>query len=403
MKARNRWRRYPPLAILLWVVPPVLAAFMFLAIAVLPSLIGTVQVTAERSKPPRNDPVEVSPTDPADELAATPEPEQVAEAPAPATARRELQPDEDACGAVRSLELNATRHPRFEECRRPIRYRHGRFTITLRPARVGDVNGTRVDVRQPGSPRLRLPLLPPEWISVGVGQLDRSGTRYVILSAFSGGFHCCTNVYVVVPDGPNRGAYPIASFEAGTAVDYTPLPSDIDGDGTTDFVGRDTRFFYQFTGYTSTETPPPWIFNIRNGRLVDVSAEPRYRQLFEQSARELRPICLTTSSYSGLDRACPQYLAAAARIGRFAEAWREIWSVHPVEIPPGGCGFRHGDDELCLDLPTRLLHFLRTRGYLTEQDVRTAAPLIRFASFSGWTATEESKAVGGNFTVSMDP
>ena len=138
-----------------------------------------------------------------------------------------------------------------------------------------------------------------------------------------------------------------------------PAPGDIDGDGHTDFVGRDNRFFYEFSSYGGTHRPPPQIWNIREGRAADVSAEPRYRGLFVASAAEARSACLA-SEREDVDRsACAVFAAAAARFGTFDRAWEEIRQIATPK-------YRDLWGNLFL---AHLRQFLRVNGYLGPIDL----------------------------------
>jgi len=116
---------------------------------------------------------------------------------------------------------------------------------------------------------------------------------------------------------------------------------------------RDTRFFYEFTSYVGTPDPPLRIWNMRRGRAVDVSAEPRFRSAYLRDLDGRRAGCLQAGDAAASD--CPAYVATAARLGRFRSAWHDMLRVydHARDDAPVGERFPH-----------HLRRFLRANGYL---------------------------------------
>jgi hypothetical protein len=265
--------------------------------------------------------------------------------------------------------------------RRATPYRWGDLLISISATRDSeDQITTRVTVEHPWramqGPRPRT--LPGALtISAGpnprdaehgllVGTLDRAGTSYVLWQAYTGGAHCCFHIQMIVPDGPQRGVLTLGTFDMEI---MSRPPTDVDGDGTTDFVMRDDRFLYTFASFAGSLAPPR-ILNVRGGRVADVSAEPRYRPLFEEALTEAREMCLSR----GEDRngGCASWMAAAARLGRLEAAWPEMLPAYErgsdfiptrcrVTPGPDGCPERQTIRD---DFPTALRLFLARNGYL---------------------------------------
>jgi len=267
----------------------------------------------------------------------------------------------------RTVEWTFAAHPA------PVQYRSGDLTITIRGVRTREDKNMiepHVTVARPGRrPQVirsiaATPVMPA---GLSVGRLEASGARFVMWQAYTGGAHCCFDIQLILPDEPGSAIVALGSFDMEM---MAQVPSDVDGDGRTDFVLRDNRFNYTFASYAGSFAPPQ-ILNVVNGRRVDVSAAPRYRRLFLEAMNETRENCLSSSG----DRngACASWMAAAARAGQFERAWAEMLPAYERGtdwIYPTGCRVTPGpqgcpeDQTIRHDFPTALRLFLRRNGYL---------------------------------------
>ena len=181
-----------------------------------------------------------------------------------------------------------------------------------------------------------------------VGQLDAQHL-FVLFQNYTGGAHCCTLVQAIVPHDGALRVVDVGQYDGEPLED---LPADIDGDGRLDFVFVDNAFLYRFTGYAQSRAPPQ-IINLIDGEAVDVSARPGFRRLFEEDRTEARASCLQADGDQ--NGACAAFVASAARVGRFDEAWAEMLRFYD----------RAGDSE---DeggpYPERLRRFLIEQGYI---------------------------------------
>jgi len=186
---------------------------------------------------------------------------------------------------------------------------------------------------------------------LSVGRLDPEGHRFVMWQAYTGGAHCCFDIQLILPDGPERGLVSLGAFDMEMMSD---IPADVDGDGRTDFVLRDNDFLYAFASFAGSFAPPQ-IWNVEGGRAVNVSAAPRYRALFVEAMAETRPICLERQD-GERNGACAAFIAAAARLGEADRAWAEMLQAYD----------RDGDGDERGPFPRRLRAFLAAHGYLRE-------------------------------------
>lgn len=154
---------------------------------------------------------------------------------------------------------------------------------------------------------------------VGIGKLATSDAApSVLLQGFSGGAHCCATMQVITP---SVGRLKVLSFEPVDGEGDTSFPRDIDGDGTVDFIRQDDSFRYAFASGAGSYSPPV-ILNVYKGQVVDVSAQPAYRALWEKYSTRTHAACADRSD-EDRNGACAAYVAASARLGNFQTAMIE--------------------------------------------------------------------------------
>lgn len=214
----------------------------------------------------------------------------------------------------------------FEDHNQPTRYRMGGITVVV--TGISDVQQPtvirpRLAIQSPGLPvkiveHERIGAYQP--LRFGWGQLDRTGRWFLLLAGNDGrSQHCCEVLQAAVgyPDGIK-----IIDLREGDGGFAAKFPNDYDGDGIVDFIFQDDAFLYAFSTYAESWSPPV-VMNIINGKAVDVSAQPRYRELFIRDMRKARRKCLRARG-GNPDGACAGYAASAARAGLFDTAWQEI-------------------------------------------------------------------------------
>lgn len=198
-----------------------------------------------------------------------------------------------------------------------------------------------------------------------VGELDPANdTPEVLFTSYTGGAHCCTLVVVLshtstgwVRDelGPVDGD-PIGEF-----------PRDVDGDGTPEIVTVDQNFFYAFDSYAASYAPPV-IYQLRHGRLADVSKDRRYERLFQIDYASAKAGCLKHGN-----GACAALVADGARLGIRDQAWAIMLRSYDRNsnwsLPPG-CSMKLVQDECpkgkeiaFTNYPDALNWFLNYYGY----------------------------------------
>lgn len=151
---------------------------------------------------------------------------------------------------------------------------------------------------------------------IGIGKLSASDQApSVIFQSFSGGAHCCSTIVAAVPAG---GKYRKVELGTWDGEGISEFPRDVDGDGNADFLMSDGTFNYAFSSYAGSWAPPQ-VKNIYRGQVVDVSAQPEFRALFEDFSRRTQVACADRSN-PDRNGACAGYVASEARLGKLEAA-----------------------------------------------------------------------------------
>lgn len=198
-----------------------------------------------------------------------------------------------------------------------------------------------------------------------LGPIARGGPVVAFFQTYTGGMHCCQQMRVVVRGATGLKMVDLGAYD-GSEIDW---PKDLDGDGNLDFVVRDDRFLYAFESYAAS-VAPPLVLNVIDGKRVDVSADPRFRKIFERAADETRKACIKDDYPNG---ACAAWAANAARLGQLDAVWPVILAEYRKEPAawPDHCKVDRDADDQCPegqlveypDYPTGLRAYLVALGY----------------------------------------
>ncbi|RYD46815.1 MAG: hypothetical protein EOP60_18505, partial [Sphingomonadales bacterium] len=154
---------------------------------------------------------------------------------------------------------------------------------------------------------------------VAIGKLAATDPApSVLFQTFTGGAHCCAQLWAVTPLNGRLTVVPFALLD-GEGIGH--FPEDQDGDGVADFILKDDRFNYTFSSYAGS-LPPQQIFNVVGGKVVDVSTRDTFASMFEETAEEARKRCADKED-GDRNGACATYVAASARIGKFDAAIKD--------------------------------------------------------------------------------
>ena len=277
--------------------------------------------------------------------------------------------------AVRTVPAGTNIDWSYAQNRDPVRYRSGGVDLTLRgqpDADSPELIRPVLTVAMPGFAPVRAEGADtPESFDhrVTVGRWD--ATRpYVLFQSYSGGAHCCTQVQIIFPEDGRLQVVDLGEWDSGY---WDHLPADRNGDGRIDFEFVDNAFLYAFASYAESSAPP-LIMNVVGGRAVDVSTDPGFRPLYERSMVAERQACLHPDDGLTPNGACAVYVASAARLGRFDQAWSEMLRSYDRNSSwplPGDCRVAlvdyqcpEGQRTEYADYPEALRAFLVQQGYI---------------------------------------
>lgn len=201
---------------------------------------------------------------------------------------------------------------------------------------------------------------------VQVAEMDPSNPHpEVILSSYTGGAHCCSDTHVMTSsaDGKRWFDVEMGMFDGG------PLEArDLDGDGRYEFATRDDAFFYAFGCYVCS-TAPLQILQLDRGKLVDVSAQPKFRTA---QIDNLKHIIEWASNDADRNGFLAGYVGQKVLLGEGTEAWKLMLEHHDRESDWGleWCKVKRDDKGDCapgqtemLKFPQALERFLAEAGY----------------------------------------
>jgi hypothetical protein len=191
----------------------------------------------------------------------------------------------------------------------------------------------------------------------------------VLFGSFTGGAHCCDSYELVTAAAGRLRSRHLGQWNGGLGI------QDVDGDGRMELVAEDQRFLYRFDSYAAS-APPPMIYELHDGRLVDVSDRAAYAAYFAGKLGQYRQGC----EQSRANGVCASYLAVAARAGKMGKALTVFERSLPVKqsvrpwTVPAHCGSAIGLPGCAHEKPEKTFPtlraavdwFLRDLGYLPQ-------------------------------------
>lgn len=250
---------------------------------------------------------------------------------------------------------------------------------------TGVNNQARITVTAPGLPPFAMTSDPSaDVVGIAVGRLNRRSSRagVVIDNAWLGTLGINT-VQFLEPTTDGFRAVPLRDRTGNVEIagDVSTFPLDVNGDGIVDLVMEDVGFAYVF-GCGACTPRPPVILSVVGGRGVDLSADASTRVVFVKDM--IRPRAVCRSRQDDRNGNCAAYVADAARLGRFDEAWRDmldhyqrhdqwgVWQGCTVRRDRGPCP--PGAETHYRNFPESLRAFLVFAGYIAPAQA-AAAPL----------------------------
>ncbi len=202
--------------------------------------------------------------------------------------------------------------------------------------------------------------------TASIAEIDPSRPgKEVYFSSYSGGAHCCTRVTVAEGGPTGWTGIEIGSFDGDG--DYL---EDLDNDGVAEIVTTDGAFLYAFDCYACSAAPLV-IRMVRDGKVVDVSSEPRFLKNQRDWLAELEANADPATRWSS-----PGFLAGwvaqSVRAGSGPAAFQALNDHWDFAADAGEMTCLSGDDlDACpkrdrklLKFPDRLKLFLGRHGYV---------------------------------------
>ncbi len=204
---------------------------------------------------------------------------------------------------------------------------------------------------------------------VRIAEMDPANiTPEVIITTFSGGMHCCAEIFVATALSEQENSswrlVRLGEFDGNR----TDTVQDYDGDGLVEVIENDGRFKGVYTNYNFSPTPP-LVLAVRDGRKVNLTRDPAFRPLLEERAAEFRRTIIEASQAGeSANAALAAYVAIQMLLGRGDEAWQFLQRHYtPQELTICPVPKRGGVDcpvpEEKMPFPRHLSRFLRETGY----------------------------------------
>lgn len=199
-------------------------------------------------------------------------------------------------------------------------------------------------------------------------EMDKTNaTPEVLFTSYSGGAHCCTQVYVATKGSKDRWhAVDFGDWDG----DGIPF-EDLNGDGVVEFAAPDQRFLYAFDCYACSAAPQR-ILTLARGKIEDVSNRPEFAKAQEAYLAQLK--AWHESAEPGQEFSpgfFAGYIAQSALLGKGGQAWAEMMKAYdrkkdsgfemcPGQPFPGEC---ESEQMVSVGFPEALRSFLDATGY----------------------------------------
>lgn len=188
----------------------------------------------------------------------------------------------------------------------------------------------------------------------------------LFVSRYSGGAHCCNLISIVAETGVGQWTeIEVGAYDGDPAAN---IPHDVTGDGVAEIVTLDNSFLYAFAPYAGSYAPTI-VLALRDGAIVDVSAEPDFEYVMGAAVRNLGAMPDAGESRNSWLAA---YTAMQLRLGAdepFALADKDYdpepdWGMTFCR-DEGTETYDCPDDRIGrTDYPVALRQFLSERGYM---------------------------------------
>jgi hypothetical protein len=253
-----------------------------------------------------------------------------------------------------------------------------------------------------------------EWLQIkaAIRRLDpATALPQVVISGFSGGAHCCTST-AIATSGADGVWKSVSAGQIDGDSGYNFF--DLTHDGTSVIVDWAGGFNYHFSSYAGSN-PPTRIQKFADGKLADVTKDPRYQEFLLAQLRSME----ANAAQGGAQEPngyLAGWVAQKALVGQLSDGWRTMLTSYDRKSTEGrdACALdkrvwvtgKYGSScpegqEIMLSFPEALARHLVDLGYLTAgQSAQLGFDPVRIeADRQAATARYEEQFLNGWFLI----
>ncbi len=145
----------------------------------------------------------------------------------------------------------------------------------------------------------------------------------VVMTAFTGGAHCCTLTRIATAQAPDQWRVLDAGELDGDGYRFI----DIDNDGAMELTSFDNAFYYAFDSYAASYAPTR-IAKLDGSDINDVTDEPRYRGFLRSRVEQMEAGARKDPKLWHSNGFLGGWVAAKSLIGQLDNAWRRMLSSY---------------------------------------------------------------------------
>jgi hypothetical protein len=215
----------------------------------------------------------------------------------------------------------------------------GKHAVTLR---YGDLSVT-LDSEQGSDADSRVPVFTGRWrdqvvfsVRIEEAEADEPQTEarvlrldlktfapQVVMTAFTGGAHCCTVTRIATAQAPDQWRVLDAGQLDGEGYRFV----DVDNDGAKEIISFDNAFLYAFDSYAASYAPTR-IAKLEGSDINDLTDEPRYRAYLRRKVEEMEADARKDPTLWHSNGFLGGWVAAKSLVGQIDNAWRRMLSSY---------------------------------------------------------------------------
>jgi serine protease Do len=157
-----------------------------------------------------------------------------------------------------------------------------------------------------------------------VMRLDpKTSVPQVVMTAFTGGAHCCTVTKIATIATPDEWRVLDAGQLDGEGYQFI----DVDNDGAKELISFDNSFLYAFDSYASSYAPTR-IAKLTGSDINDVTDEPKYRAFLRRKLQDMEADARKDSNLWHSNGFLGGWVAAKSLVGEVDDAWKRMLAAY---------------------------------------------------------------------------